>query len=355
MIDLAMMSIDKTIIHQVPNSLAGAAPIFSHEIIHLDGEALAALTRRVTDVMGKGSNCLEMQVNDTTDVSSVTQVISIMENSSDETFISKTISLAQKLFQSQSNNRIPEGILVSLSGRTGASQQQFIALIKAEGETGFHIQDVNQVDFLSNLFLTNAQRLYKIGFFVRDNTNSPINPNDLSIYVFDQNAVHNGTVCLANYFYQTFLGCKQLVNAAHQTETFYSSTKDFIVNNSNFTDEKKIELVNSLHTYLKSDQSAVINGQHFANTYFEDPEIIDQYTSRLTQDKLPLIAISKDISRINRKLKIRRMKFNTGVKISFPSPASGQNTDDLLVMESYNEVTDYTSLKIKGRITSQDS
>lgn len=347
------MSIDKIIIHHVPNSLTEISPSFGTQLIELQANALNELIRRITVVMGRGSNCLEMHINDTTDTSAVTQTIAIITDTSNEIFIAKTTILAQKLYQSQANNRIPEGILVCITGRTGASQQQYVAIIKAEGQSGFHISSINNIEFLANLFLTEAQRLYKIGFFIRNNVNTPITSNDISLYIYDQNAIHSGTVGLANYFSQTFLGCKPMENAARQTEIFYDVTKDFIMKNTSFSDEKKVDLTNSLHTYLKNDQSTVINGQLFANTYFEDPEIIDQYSARLVQDCFPVSAVTKDISRIKNKLKIRRMKFNSGVKISFPSPTPDQTYDDLLVVDNYNDVTNYTTVKIKGRIESQ--
>lgn len=353
MIDFSLMSINMVIIHHVPNSLREQNPTLGTQLIELDAAAQNELIRRITDTMGRGSNCLEMKFNDVSEVSAVSQVIAIMTDSTKETFIAKTTSLAQKLYQSQSNNRIPDGILVCITGRTGSNQQQYVALIKAESQSGFHISAIDNVQFLVNIFLTEAQRLYKIGFLVRENNNNPITPNDVSIFIFDQNATHSGTVGLANYFSQAFLGCKPMENAARQTEIFYNVTKGFIVSNTTLTDEQKVDLTNSLHTYLKNDQSTVLNGQLFANTYFDDPEIIDQYTSRLRQDDFPANAVTKDISGIKTKLKIRRMKFNSGVKISFPSPSQDSDTGDLLVVVNYNEETNYTTVRIKGRIESQ--
>ena len=223
MIDLSSMSIDKIIIHHVPNSLRGLTPTFSNEPVQFDVNALNVLTTRITNVMGRGSKCVEMQVNDITDISAASQVINIMVDQSKEMLISKTTSLAQKLYQSQVNNRIPDGILVCITGRTGANQQQFAALIKAEGQSGFHMSSISEVEFIADIFLTEAQRLYKIGFWVRNVVNTPITANDLSIYVFDQNATHSGTVGLATYFSQMFLGCKPIENAARLTEIFYNN------------------------------------------------------------------------------------------------------------------------------------
>lgn len=353
MIDFSLMSIDKIIIHSAPNSLRGVAPTFGSRVIHLEANALNELIQRITDVMGRGSNCVEMQLHDITNLSTVSRVISIMTDTTEENFISETRDLAQKLCQSQTNNRTPDGILVCLAGRTGVSQQQYLALIKAEEESGFHISSIEIVQFLSNLFLTKTQRLYKIGFFIRNNTNIPIIPENFSVYIFDQNATHTGTVGLANYFSNVFLGCKPMENNARLTELFYTTTKDFITKNPAFSEEQKLEITNSLHTYLKNDQSTVVSGQMFANAYFDNPEIIDQYTSLLARENFPLTAVGKDLSRIKTKLKIRRMKFNSGVRITFPSHTTDQEHNELLVFGNYDHDTDYTEVKIKGRIESQ--
>lgn len=353
MIDLSLMSVDNIIIHQVPSPLQAQSPVFGTQLIVLETGATNELIRRVTDVMGRGSNCVEMRWNDTSDISAVSLAISILQNHSANTFIAQTSALARKLFNSMSNNRIPGGILVCLAGRTGAAQLPYIALIKAEGETGFHISSPESIEFLADLFLTKAQRLYKIGFLVQENVNAALTPDDISVHIFDQNAVHNGTASMATYFSQTFLGCAQLENAARNTELFYNITKDFIAKNPALTDEKKVDLTSSLHSYLKSNQSAVVSGQVFADTYFEDPAISDQYASRLTQDNFPAIAVAKDISRIKNKLKARKVKFNSGVRITFPSPEPGEGTDGLFIISDYNQTTDYTQVKIKGRVESQ--
>jgi hypothetical protein len=353
MIDLTAMSIERIVIHKVPNTLQGIPPTFGDSLFILDLPARIELCKRIVQVMGRGSNCIEMQVEDRTSTSAASIVSGIIACSIDTSFISDTQLLAQKLYNAQSHHKISEGLLVCLQGRTGAQQQQFIALIKAEPESGFTLNAENHFEFLSNLFLTETQRLYKIGFWTRNTINTPIMIDDLGIHIFDQNSIHTGTATMANYFSHNFLGCRPLANAALQTEHFYKTTKDFIVRNNSFSDEQKVCLTNALHTYLTSDQSAVINSQTFATAYFDSPEIIDQYSSRLSQDSIPTTAITKDISKIKNLLRIRRMKFNSGVKITFPSSASEQSMGDLLCVESYNETTDYTSVKIKGRIESQ--
>lgn len=353
MMDLTGMTIERIVIHKVPNTQQNIPPTFGEALIDLDIPAKAELCKRIVLVMGKGSNCIEMQIEDVTANSAAQYVSKIIDCANETNFIDDTKLLAQKLYTTQTHHKISEGLLVCISGRTGISQQQYIALVKAEPQSGFTLDDENHFEFLSNLFLTEAQRLYKIGFWIRCTVTTPVTIPDLSIHIYDQNSVHTGTAHLANYFSHSFLGCRPLANAALQTEHFYKTTKDFIVRNNSFTDEQKVRLTNALHTYLGSDQSAVINTQTFATTYFGTPEIIDQYTSRLQQDHIPFSAITKDISKIKNLLRIRRVKFNSGVKITFPATNPDQNINDLFSVGEYNEATNYTSVRIKGKVESQ--
>nr|WP_320146041.1 nucleoid-associated protein [uncultured Anaeromusa sp.] len=355
MLDVSLMTLDKIIVHGVPNARLEDAPSFSDEPLTLEQNALNALSSRIVDVVGQGSHCVEMQLTDHTEASVAKQVSSIMNDfhtDNDSVLIQKSMSVAQKLYTTQSNPNIPSGLLLCLTGRAGATQEKFVALIKAEKQSGFQVSSLNNVRFISDLFLTEAQRLYKIGFFVSHATSELTTTADLQVHVFDKNATSTGTIGLAAYFSCQFLGCAPLENSARQTEKFYLSTKDFITQNNSLVDEEKFDLINALHVYLKNDQSTIINTQSFATSYFQNPEIRQQYISRLASEDFPSTAITKDTSKISRKLNIRKMRFNSGVKITFPSD-SPQSNNDLLRIEGYNKDTDYTTACIKGRIESQ--
>lgn len=354
--DISLLSIEKAIIHYVPNCQnPDIQPILNDSLLILEDEARETLAARITGVLGRGTNCLEMRIADTTETSTASEITNILNDPlNDENFITKTKSLARKLYLAQSSGRISEGILLCILGRSGQSQQQFVALIKAEKQTGFHIdtERLLNVEFIQDLFLTDSQKLYKVAFWSRSTTSMPISVNDLQIHIFDQNATHTGTVKAATYFSQNFSGCAPLENTAYQTEQFYSKTKNFINANESIADSEKVTLINSLHTYLKSDQSTVINTQEFATTYFQNDELTNQYLSRMRHERFPETAINKNIERISTKLRNRKISFNTGVKISFPSQG---DSGDLFRVDGYDSSTNYTTICIKGKMNSQDS
>ena len=81
-------------------------------------------------------------------------------------------------------------------------------------------------------------------------------------------------------------------------------------------------------------------------------EVADQYCSRMKKEGFPETAVTKDIARIQTKLRQRRIIFSSGVKISFKFE---KISDDLIKIGNYNKDTNYTIISIKGKISDQES
>ena len=63
----------------------------------------------------------------------------------------------------------------------------------------------------------------------------------------------------AKYFFELFLGCRMPENSASLTRTFFEHTRKFIVEIP-VEAEIKGDLLTSLYTYLKMDQTPTISG-----------------------------------------------------------------------------------------------
>ena len=72
--------------------------------------------------------------------------------------------------RAQLNRNIPGGMLIVFDGTVGAGNHAFLGTIKAETQSGFrrHEDEKKRIitEFLNNVFLTPATRLFKIAMFV---------------------------------------------------------------------------------------------------------------------------------------------------------------------------------------------
>jgi hypothetical protein len=119
----------------------------------------------------------------------------------------------------------------------------------------------------------------------------------------------------AQYFYEAFLGCSFSPSDKKLTSDFYHYSREF---NEGLELEKKLDTNTSLYTYLKVDQSDVINVSDFAQRYLDDKDR-DKYCEFMTKKGLPDHAVKKDITYIKNYLKRRNLRFTSDVKISAPS------------------------------------
>lgn len=229
-------------------------------------------------------------------------------------------------------------------------QQQYIGLIKAEPQNGFIVTNGNLLNLLKDIFLTTSQRLYKIGFFLYLSDEIPVLTEGLQVFVFDDMMKTSSGDGMTRYFATNFLGCKTLITAATKTKLFYDITSSFIEKSDLFTPDKKVRKVNALHVYLKESQSQILSPASFADTYFDKIETKNQYLSAIDQsgEILRDASITKDLTKIKRELAVRKVRFTSNVKITYPS---SEEIADLFQVGEYDTTTDYTHVKIKGKVT----
>jgi len=352
----ANLNIEKIIVHQIfvrNEAREIVEPKYNDEFSVLDTQGLDELQKRITKAIGNDSHCIEMEVSNFNE-NSTFQCTAKLISSKDEEFIKISKELTYKLAQAQASRIIPGGIVVIFKGTIGEKSDNCIGIIKAEKHGGFSVTETLTkllFEFLSNLLLTPQQKLYKIAMFIERNEPSSIDvsrrPDEFKVYVFDHNMNKSETKEAALYFYETFLGCSIHHSNRKLTKDFYTNTRTYI-NSLDVEDEKKVDLVNALHTYLKVDQSNTIQTSDFANKYFDNEDIKDEYISFMEEQKVPTHAIPKDLTFIKRKLRRRKINFSTKVSIIAPSD---KFNDLVKVIKVEN---DKTTIEIDGHIEKQD-
>ncbi|MCJ8314889.1 MAG: nucleoid-associated protein [Saccharospirillaceae bacterium] len=332
--------INETIAHEVFKRDINkqlVTPNTNNEIMELDSKSSSTLQERIVDAMTNDNHCLEMDVVDKSN-GGTPSIIQQMFSGTKTTFTKNSKTLTENLAKAQQTRKIPGGALLILRGFTGSNRDEFVAIIKAEMQEGFKKENINgsiSIEHLSDLFLTPQQKLYKIGLFIK-------NSDKLKAFVYDQNMTANETRSAAAYFYNDFLGCTFSPTDKKLTCDFYNHTTTFI-EKLDVGEEVKLDLKGSLYSYLKVSKSATIKVADFSNQYFEKIHK-DLYSEYMKENGMPIYSINKDLTYLKNKLRRRKVKFNSDVKIDAP----GDTFDELVKIQGSK--AGYTSLIIKGVI-----
>lgn len=322
------LSINRLIIHEVFSRGADRAlvqPDYGGQILVLPQEARDALQARITNALGKSSHGVEMSIRESGGDSTWHKAKEIIESQgNDVRFVNLSQNIASKLAVAQNNRTIPGGIVVVIEGTCGNPARSFMCVIKAEPHGGFTKRQAGgnlTLEYIKELILTPQAKLYKIGAFLRTDQTAatPQQPtNGWKAFLFDDLITQGNKLSAAQYFYDGFLGLEFPSNSAFQTKQFHALTKDFI-RNANVDSEKKIDLLNALTTYLKTDQAATIQVDVFSKNYLGDAVLQDAYTAYMGQKNFPTTAIHKDLSEVQSQLRLRKLTFGHDIKLTAPA------------------------------------
>ncbi|UTJ06211.1 nucleoid-associated protein [Arcobacter roscoffensis] len=344
------LNIDRIITHEIfqrNEQREIVTPNISTALTNLDDDGKEELATRIIEAVGKDSKSIEMDIENKEDNSVYSHIKSILENNSQNNFIEKSANIANNLARAQTARNLPGGIVVVIDGVTSLDENKYVAIIKAELQGGFQKSNNNTITYVRDLLLTPQQKLYKIGIFMESETN-----NDLRAFVYDFNMSRSEENGMALYFYDRFLGCKISHTDKYLTSKFYHEAKKFIDNN--FDEEDTLDMHTHLYSYLKSE-SATINVTEFADQYIAEDIKRNEFNNHLQNvvGKEDFNrTITKDITDIKSKLRIRKVTFSNKVKISAPSEAFDENVQIIDEFERDNKFI--TSIEIAGKISGLD-
>lgn len=289
------------------------APSLGTTLEQFDADAITALRVRATDALsGKG---LQMRIAKFGKDSFVASAAAML-GARDEKFVVSTQGMANKLAEAQLYRSIPGGILVVFDGTVGGAKAPFVCAIKAETQPGFRRRQVKGksiTEFLKDLWLTPAVKLYKIGFMVRDKK-EPTLPDGWRAFVFDRNISPANREAAAAYFYDSFLGCQLPSDGAYETMKFFDITKEF-VRASDLEPEKKRDVIDSLYVFVRDEQAPVFTAGEFADRFLPD-ELQDDYLHFVERKNFTPNAVVRDTSQMGTRLRRRRFTFGPDVELS---------------------------------------
>ncbi len=353
--DFRNLKIQRMIVHKIfkrDENGQIVEPVYNNGLSkELDSVGKSELQNRIITALGSNSHSIEMNISNL-ETGTTPDILTQMLYSNEQDYVSKSKKVAYKLAEAQYTRNIPGGVVVIINGTIGSDNNNFILVIKAEVHGGFCIEKKNEnlvMDFLKNLLLTPQQKLYKMGIFIE--TNKPPNvtanrsPDEFKVFVYDHYLTKNETRNAAVYFYQVFLGCSIYPTAKKLTRDFYNNTKNFIISLP-IDDEKKVDLHEALYSYLKVSQRNIIRTKDFAEEFLKQ-EHRDDYLNYMKNNNFPEQSVEKDLTFLANKLKRRKLKFSSGVRLSAPS----DRFKELVNVAGFSNGK--TMLEIEGKIEEQ--
>lgn len=324
-------------------------PTYSNDLLALNNRGLAAFQSRVHSAFKRDAKCMEMALR-LTDAASIAGRGAAIVDADDVAFVEQSRSFADLLAEAQVSRQIPGGLTVVFDGTVGYPERNFFSVMKAELHEGFMKQNNMQATFVESLFLSPKTKLYKIGFFVGGEVGSPIRIEDWKPTVYDYQLTGAHRDGAAAYFHSAYLGLDVPKNSAQQVKKFFETTKTYI-KSAQISQADKVDLYNSLYSYLKTDQAPTVQVGHFADTYLP-PALRGTYVDHMRRERVPDAAIAKDLSEVGGSLRIRRLRFPSKIMLSGPPEA----IKELVNVEAFDapDGERWTRLTIRGAIEAQE-
>jgi hypothetical protein len=323
------LQVERIAIHEVvqrEDDRKVVLPVYASQLENLPDEAIAAFKARVTEALSAQAKSIEMEIVSFEADSHVANC-SYLVAAADEKFLSRSRSIADGLVKAQLHRNIPGGMLIVFDGTVGAQNFAYIGVIKAETQSGFrrHEEAKNKIitEFLDNVFLTPATRLYKIALFVQSDKTKNL-PDGWQAFVFDSNISQSHRESAAQYFYEAFLGCVLPEDGAYETSRFFDITKDF-VGRSGLSGPVKRKLVDALITFVQADTAKTFTADEFAQRHLP-VDMRDSFNEFVEAKKFPARAVVRDTSQMANKLKRRRFKFGSDIELSVSPEALSNKT-----------------------------
>lgn len=216
MLSLNLLQIQRFAIHSVNSRAADrtfVAPTCATALATLPHSAVDMFNRRIQAALGHKSHGIQVDFQ-AVGAGSFFQKSAEAMHANDGRFLQLSQEMANDLARAQLSKDLAPCKLIVMSGIEGRMQRPFLGVVKAEmqdglGETTRQHQTV--IEHLTKIFLTETQRLYKIGF-VQAVVGAPSVQNglyqqgDFHVHLFDHMMTGTETRGAAMYFYNTFMG-----------------------------------------------------------------------------------------------------------------------------------------------------
>lgn len=357
MLKIDLMTITRAVVHTIPSrgsDKSYVAPTGGGGVLRLSAEVNDVMVKRITKALGHHSHGVQADIIDG-GADNMFERACFMMDCNDADFIAHAQAAAEKLTKVQQSKSLNPAKLICISGTVTANTRPFTAFIKAELQEALSEakqQGQSTLEILKNLFLTESNKLYKIGFISRTaagggKRGGAYTPDHHSAHVYDHLMTALETRSAAFYFYNEFLGTDVAATDRRLTRDFFEKSLQFI-DSQNYTPNKRIALGEALRAELRST-GGQLSVKGFAATHLHSAGDQHAYVAYMTKSGFPSHAITKDVEYVKSRLRKRqKVIFSTDVIISTPANSA---CDLLKIMDNKDGTTTVT---VKGTVQSNE-
>lgn len=324
----------------------------SDELIELDQEVEEVIKKRIVQAAGKESKSFILDVKDDGE-GTFFEMATTLFYATDEYFIEVSKEMCDLFAEKHTRLGLRGGYFILIEGYNVTNNFPILIVIKAETQEVLQEtkeNDKNILKVLSKVFLSPAQKLFKIGILaqLRGEEDGTFKSTNFKGLLFDSQ--FSGDSDPAEYFYKEFLGYELDGNDKVRTRDFYNKSSDFI--RHNFSGLDCAELIAFLKSQLLTSQQPTISPFEIRETIFSDNLIKDAFIREI-ESQFPATFV-KNLKLLDNKLRRNSLEFENNIKVSGPQlnfATSVEVVSDLtdITQEEINN-GEYTIVKIKGTI-----
>lgn len=347
------ISINRLIVHKILEQKIteeNSSVEFENTVINVNNKGKEILIERIINALGKQSKSFELNV-ELDKENSFFYFANCINKLNEEDFIFNSKEIANLLGFSQNRIGLPGGYLLIIDAFDNLNKTPLIIVIKAEQQSVLqHEIGTNSLNVLENVFLSPAQKLFKIGILGFENyrADSIIRKEDCFALLFDDQ-FRDGKP--AEYFYKSFLGFSIDKNSKINTYKFYQETVKFI--NSQVKEEgDRVDFLRFLKAYLSPVSSNLLidSIQFIKSTTLSEADKAAYITK--TSELFPR-AFTKDISLIKNNLSRRKINFSNDINVVGPEENFEEKVRIITDINEFKNIDfekrDFTVILIEGK------
>lgn len=320
MIQFNVLEINRVIMHRIFEK-SMQAPIRIHvtvdpinQLVNLTNNIKNLIRKRLTESCGRQGKAFELQI-EKDEVGCCFDYVKDMHNMSEPDFIQTSEDVATLLANAQDlKGSIPGGYFLFVDAHIVRNNTEYPVYIIMKAEKQEALSAVNNdVEALENVFLSPAQKMYKVGIFEQTSFAQPLTKECFQAYLFDSQ--FNDGTALAEYFYKDFLGLTISGNNQVQTKMFYD--KFSAVVDTEYKNQP--ELRNQCRDLLRAEmnnQQGNIDPHQVINTVVP-PDRRDIFIAKVG-NKFPNNFV-KDTNLIKTKIENQSYFFSKSIRLSAPT------------------------------------